>query len=173
MKHLYIRPLLALLLFSCHITGLANNKPAQINGAFSLISFFPMSAKAGDTVQITGAGFSGITSVSFGGVPATSFVITSPTTIRAYVGAGNSGNVLVTAGPALDSLSGFVYQSAPVIYTVSPAQGVLGDTLYFHGLNLLGVSEISFGGVDASFTVLSDSLISARVAGWGTSYPDI
>ncbi len=66
----------------------------------------------------------------------------------------------------LDSLSGFVYQSAPVIYTFSPAQGYLGDTIYFHGLNLLGVSEISFGGVDASFTVLSDSLISARVAGW-------
>jgi Secretion system C-terminal sorting domain/IPT/TIG domain len=165
LKHLYIKACLALLLFFSHITSFANNKHAFADGAFSLTSFSPMSAKAGDTIQITGTGFSGITSVSFGGVPATSFTITSPTTIRAYVGAGNSGNVVVTAGPALDSLSGFVYQSALVINSVSPTAAYLGDTIYFHGQNLLGVVEIDFGGVDASFTVISDSLIRAKVAG--------
>lgn len=125
-----------------------------------------MAAKSGDTIQITGTGLSGITSVSFGGVPATSFVVTSPTTIRAYVGAGASGNVYVSAGPAVDSLSGFVYQSAPIIHFISPTQGYLGDTLYFHGQNLLGVTRIDFGGVDDSFTVVSDTLIMGRVAGY-------
>jgi Secretion system C-terminal sorting domain/IPT/TIG domain len=166
LKPLYIKTLVALLLFSAYFQAFANNKHAYVNGALSLISFNPMSAKAGDTVQITGTGFSGITSVSFGGVPVTSFAVTSPTTIRAYVGVGNSGNVYVAAGAAVDSLSGFVYQSAPLIQSVSPAQGYLGDTLYFHGQNLIGVTRIDFGGVDASYTVVSDSLIMARVAGW-------
>ena len=124
MKPLYIQTCIVLLLFSCHIRLLANNNPERINGLFTMSSFSPMAAKAGDTIQITGTGFSGITSVSFGGVPAASFVVTSPTTIRAYVGAGASGNLVVSDGVAVDSLGGFVYQSAPLIQSVSPAQGL-------------------------------------------------
>ena len=59
-------------------------------------SFTPTSAGTGNQVMITGVNFSGATSVSFGGVAA-SFTVLSSTSIRAFVGAGASGAVKVSA----------------------------------------------------------------------------
>jgi hypothetical protein len=52
----------------------------------------------GDTVTITGTKFTGVTSVTFGGVNAKSFTVVSPTTITAIVdSAAPAGSVVVTS----------------------------------------------------------------------------
>ena len=69
--------------------------------------FTPLVANSAATVTVTGTNFAGITAVSFGGVPAKSFTVESPTKILAVVGNGASGDVSVTTPSGTAVLSGF------------------------------------------------------------------
>jgi len=75
----------------------------------SITSFTPTTASTGTTVTITGTDFDAITGVSFGGVAAASYTVTSLTSISAVVAGGASGNVAVTNSAGTGSLAGFVY----------------------------------------------------------------
>jgi hypothetical protein len=77
-----------------------------------IISFSPDSARHGDTVTIRGTHFTGVTAVSFGGVPAQSFFILSDSLIWSTVGTGASGYVNVIHSPYSDSLGGFTFISS-------------------------------------------------------------
>ncbi|MBO0322299.1 gliding motility-associated C-terminal domain-containing protein [Muricauda sp. CAU 1633] len=77
-------------------------------------SFTPNSVLKDDTVTITGTNFLGTTSVTFGGVDATSFTIDSATQITATVGTGASGDVAVTTSGGTGTLSGFTHNFIPV-----------------------------------------------------------
>mgnify|MGYP002783568790 CR=1 FL=1 len=81
--------------------------------ALTISSFTPTSAGTGAAVIITGSGFIGTTSVSFGGTPAASFSIDSDTQITATLAAGASGNVEVTAAGTA-TLAGFTFLVAPM-----------------------------------------------------------
>ncbi|MES1159133.1 MAG: FG-GAP-like repeat-containing protein [Bacteroidota bacterium] len=101
-------------------------------------SFSPGSGSTGTAVSITGSNFTGVNSVSFGGTPASSFTIISPTEIRAIVGNGSSGNVTVGNIYGPSSLAGFTYfpppvASAPTISSVSPLSGIAGTTVTISG----------------------------------------
>lgn len=78
-----------------------------------LYSFTPDSGSLGTTVQIHGAGFSTVNTVSFGRVPAQSFSILSDSVIDAVVGNGASGLVFVAGPHGLDSLPGFRFVQGP------------------------------------------------------------
>ena len=54
------------------------------------------STAGGDSISITGTGFTGATAVSFGGTPATSFTVTSDAMITAVSPAGSAGLVDIT-----------------------------------------------------------------------------
>lgn len=69
----------------------------------------PFSGATGTTMTITGTNFTGATAVSFGGTPATSFSVVSSTSITAVVGAGSSGNVVVTTPGGTATRAGFTY----------------------------------------------------------------
>jgi len=75
---------------------------ATLNLAPSVISFSSSSPSGGTSgyqgsmITLTGFNFTGATSVSFGGKAADSFVVVNNTTIKAYVGSGNSGKISVT-----------------------------------------------------------------------------
>lgn len=75
----------------------------------SIYSFTPKKASAGTTVSILGSGFTGATSVSLGGVSASSFTTLSDNLITAIVAGGASGNVDVTTSIGSGSLSGFTF----------------------------------------------------------------
>ncbi|OQP54678.1 hypothetical protein A4H97_22210, partial [Niastella yeongjuensis] len=84
-------------------------------------SFTPTSAIPGTMVTIKGNNLTGATAVSFGGTPATSFTITSDSTITAQVGLGSSGSVKVTNPGGRDSLGSFTYIALlPVITGFNP-----------------------------------------------------
>lgn len=133
--------------------------------------FAPTSATTGNTVTITGTNFTGATAVSFGGVPASSFVVVNSTTITAVVGLGASGSVSVTRGGTA-TLAGFTFTAPPTGATVSsfnPSSAGETGVVTISGTNFLTATAVSFGGTAAaSFTILDDNTITA-VLGSGTS----
>ncbi|OZD48575.1 hypothetical protein CH252_18765 [Rhodococcus sp. 06-1477-1B] len=61
----------------------------------------PSGQAAGQTVTLTGTGFSGVTSVTFGGVESPLFTVQSSTQIKAALPAGSAGSApIVATGPA-------------------------------------------------------------------------
>ena len=85
----------------------------SISGGWSLditlaavASFSPANGEVGDTVILTGAGFTGATSVKFGGTLASTFTVDSDTQITALVPAGaGTGPIAVTAPSPLGTLT--------------------------------------------------------------------
>jgi hypothetical protein len=128
-------------------------------------SFTPTASAAGAKITISGVNFTGTTAVTFGGVPATSFSVDSPTAITAYVGAGASGDVIVTNPAGSDTLTGFTFFPPPSItnFTYEP-EGV-GATVIITGSNFSDVSAVYFGGAPPiSYTVNSTTSITAIVS---------
>ena len=64
----------------------------------------------GKTIVISGKRFTGATAVGFGGVPAISFQVVSPTEIDAVVGGGASGDVTVSSASGIGTISGFRFK---------------------------------------------------------------
>ncbi|MET8629840.1 IPT/TIG domain-containing protein [Kitasatospora sp. NPDC004669] len=131
-------------------------------------------ASGGNTVTLTGSGFTGVTAVRFGAVAASSFTVVSATQITATVptgGPGPSGVTVTTAGGTSLPVP-YYYLSNPQLTAVVPDEGpVLGGTIVtVTGNNLLGVTAVRFGAVAASsFTVVSATQITATVpVGSGT-----
>jgi len=121
---------------------------------------------SGATITIYGYRFSGITGVSFGGVPAASFTVKSANEITAVIGAGATGDVVVTAANGKATLiNGFTWQPPPVIESFSPTAGLAGTMVTIRGTNLgyNTLSTVSFGGVPATVYRLEDTLIQAIV----------
>ncbi|WP_296621779.1 BspA family leucine-rich repeat surface protein [Marivirga sp.] len=134
-----------------------------------ITSFMPTTAAEKDTVSIQGGNFTDASVVSFGGIDATSFTVVSDTVITAIVGAGASGDVLVTTPGGTATLAGFVFIPAPIIDTFSPTTAAEDDTVTINGSNFIDASLVSFGGTEAtSFTVVSDTEITA-IVGAGNS----
>lgn len=64
-------------------------------------------ANKGAAVTLTGKKFTGATAVDFGGTPASSFTVVSPTQINAVVGGGASGNIRVVTPQGAATIAGF------------------------------------------------------------------
>jgi hypothetical protein len=85
--------------------------PSPPPGVSTVTHVSPGSEKltGGDSITITGTGFTNVTSVTFGGTPATSFTVTSSTTISAVAPTHAAGQVDVqvtsTAGTSQSSAS--------------------------------------------------------------------
>ncbi len=85
----------------------------------SITSFSPLTGTTGTPITIKGRGFSDISDtyagVSFGNAPADSIEVVSDSLVVAWVGAGASGKVSVSAKTGKDSLGGFTYIPLPAI----------------------------------------------------------
>jgi hypothetical protein len=120
----------------------------------------------GTSVVLTGTNFTGLVSVSFGGIPATAVTVNSATQITATAPASVPGtvDVMVTtqAGPsATSSADQFTYTAAaPVVTSVSLNYGPMagGNSVTVYGSGFTGATGVSFGGVaGTSLTVVSDT----------------
>jgi hypothetical protein len=127
------------------------------------------SAAGGDTVTITGTGFTTASDVSFGGISA-SFTVNNDGSITATTPAASAdGTIDVTVtnfgGTSATSTSDqFTYaDAAPTVTGVSPNTGSAagGDTVTITGTGFTTASDVSFGGISASFTVNNDGSITA------------
>jgi len=131
----------------------------------------------GTTITITGTNFTGATSVSVGGNPATFVQVVSATTITAHTPPGAAGiaDVVVTTpagNSATSSADHFAYKAGPTVTAVLPTSGAAagGDTVTITGTGFTGATAVAFGATAAtSFTVNSDTSITAKdPAGTGT-----
>jgi hypothetical protein len=130
-----------------------------------ITSFSPSSGPQGSSVVITGTGFTGASSVSFGSVPATSFTVDGDTQITAVVPGGftHSPIKVTTPGGTAKSATNFSL-IPPSIGSFSPTSGPEGTQVVITGLGFTGATSVGFGGVSASlFNVDSDTQITATV----------
>jgi len=129
----------------------------------------------GNEVQITGANFTGATTVLFGSQTALSFTVVSDQLITAVAPPSTVGTVDVIVqiegcNSATTSADQYTYLQH-VIAGVSPNSGLVcgGNKVQITGANFTGATGVLFGSQAAlSFTVVSDQLITA-VAPPGTA----
>lgn len=134
----------------------------------TITSFTPTSGSPGTTVTLTGTGFVGATSVTFGGGPAASFFVNGANGAQAVVpyGSASGAVVLTTSNGDTASRTGFTYSGGAAIQpsiTSAPTQGATGTTVALKGAGFTGVTSVKFGGVPAYFDVADDASLTATV----------
>ncbi|GLH72764.1 hypothetical protein GETHLI_12660 [Geothrix limicola] len=131
----------------------------------TLADVAPATGWEGDTITLTGTGFTGATSVAFNGTAAASFQVASDTQIKAMVPVGATSGTVTVQTPHGTTTSGSPFQVRHVALTsFAPAAGWEGDTVTLTGTGLTGTTAVSFNGLAAaSFVVVSDTQITAAV----------
>jgi hypothetical protein len=127
----------------------------------------PTSGPQGSSVAIAGTGFTGVVGVRFGATAA-HFTVTSSMSMTAIAPAVRTGTVDITVtnsgGTSAQTTSDrFTFALTPRVSGVSPKQGSAdgGDSVTITGVNFTGATAVGFGGVAASFRVVSDTSIAA------------
>jgi large repetitive protein len=147
------------------------------SSAPTIASFSPMSGLPGTVVTISGTNFSvadlvdlsvlfNVTEAAVGSASATSIVAAVP------LGA-TTGTLKVTtpAGTATSTSPFTVTTPAPAISSFSPLSGRPGDLVNITGTGLSEIEIVRFNGVQAPFTLESDTSIAATVPSGATTGP--
>jgi hypothetical protein len=132
----------------------------------------------GDSVTITGSGFTGATDAAFGTASAAAMTVDSDSQVTATSPAGTGTVDITVTTPAGTSATGpadqFTYNPppTPAVTSVSPASGTTagGDSVTITGSGFTGATDAAFGTASAAaMTVDSDSQVTATSpAGTGT-----
>lgn len=132
-----------------------------------------------DAVTIDGQGFTGTTSVKFGGVEASSFTVNSSTSITADTPPGvlfTFADVTVSDNDGTDTLAQAYFYSfnpPPDIATVTPNQGPSdgGNRVELSGLSVVGVADVQFDGVSGTDVEVTSATTLQVTAPAGTLGP--
>ncbi len=125
--------------------------------------------KEATQVGILGQGFSSSSVVRFGGTAATTTTLTGSTFILATVPTGAlTGKVTVTTGSTTLSTTS-IYKITPTLKTFTPSSGPVGTSVTITGTGLTQTTKVMFNKLSASFTVNSDSQITAMVPAGATT----
>jgi hypothetical protein len=128
----------------------------------------------GTIVAIAGTGLTGATAVMFGTTPATTYIVSSATSILAVSPAEAAGTVDITVttpgGTSANSPADrYTYGvPAPTVTAVNPTSGTFagGTKVAITGTNFTGATVVRFGTATASFAVLNaTSIIATSPAG--------
>jgi hypothetical protein len=144
------------------------NSPPTIN------SFTPTSGTVGTTVDILGFNFTGATSVTFNGIPAT-YRVDFDSEIHVTVpDAASTGPIAVTtpSGPGGNGPYFTVITPAPTIGSFTPSSGPVGTGVDIQGTNFTGTTSVKFNGTsDMSFVVNSATDLTAHIPAGATTGP--
>ena len=157
--------------YAVYFSGLVPGAP--LPGSPTVTSVTPSSGPlaGGNTVTITGTGFTGATSVTFNGVASSNFTVVNDTSITAVVpsGAATGAVSVIITTPSGSNNTNTLYSyvvAAPTITSVSPSSGppAGGNTVTITGTGFTGATSVTFGGVASpNFTIVSDTTITAVV----------
>jgi uncharacterized repeat protein (TIGR03803 family) len=134
------------------------------NGYNPFISLVNVKSGAeGARVGILGQGFSSKSVVEFGGTKASTTKLTGTTYILATVPTGAlTGDITVTTGSTkLSTIAS--YKITPTYKSFTPPSGPVGTVVTFNGTGLTQTTKVTIDKITASFTVVSDSEITATV----------
>ncbi len=132
-------------------------------GASPFASLVTTSGKEGANIGILGQGFSSSSVVKFGGVQATTVTHSGATFITATVpAAALTGPVTVTTG-STTLTSNKSFRVTPTITSFAPPSGPVGTSVVITGTGLTQATKVTFNLTSASFTVNSDTQITATV----------
>jgi uncharacterized repeat protein (TIGR03803 family) len=121
------------------------------------------SGKEGTKIGILGQGFSSSSVVKFGGTQATTITLTGTTFISATVpGEALTGSVTVTTGTTTLT-STKTFDVLPTITGFTPESGPVGTPVTITGTGLKQTTKVTFDGKAATFTVISDTEVTADV----------
>jgi len=131
-------------------------------GLSPFVSFVRGTAKVGKIVEILGQGFTGTTGISFNGTAAV-FKVKSDTYLNATVPAGATTGPVTVTSPGGLLTSNVPFRVRPQILSFSPTSGPVGTPVTITGVSLTQTTKVHFNGVSASFTVNSDTQVTATV----------
>jgi hypothetical protein len=130
-------------------------------GAFARLE--STSGKEGARIGIFGQGFNARSVVKFGGTQATAVTPGGTGFLSAAVPAGAlTGAVTVTTG-STTLTSSRPFDVTPTMLSFSPTSGPVGTLVTINGTGLMQTMRVAFNGKAASFTVVSDTEITATV----------
>jgi len=139
----------------------------------TITAMSPTTGPTGTVVVLTGTCLTGATAVTYTGT-AVPYTVVSTLAITATIPAGASNGTFTVTVPGGHATSGtFTINGAaipaPTITTLLPTAGSSGSTVLIDGANFNGTTAVSFHGVAASFTVLSNTQVSAVVPASATT----
>ncbi|HEY3043346.1 MAG TPA: IPT/TIG domain-containing protein [Vicinamibacterales bacterium] len=120
-------------------------------------------------MTINGRNFSAASAVTFNGVNAASFTVTSDTAIQASVPATAATGPLGVTTPAGTATSAANFTTVPTITSFTPTSGAEGASVTISGANLTGATAVTFNGSVAAFTVASATTIQTAVPAGATT----
>ncbi len=137
-----------------------------------VISAYTARAASGDTINLYGSNFTGVTSVRLGAIPAASFTIKSGTNIQAVVPPKAVNGPLSVTAPGGAFITTTDFRVLPLITGFTPTGGDVGTVVTITGAALSGTTAVRFGGISTLlFTNLSASRLSAVVPAAAVSGP--
>ena len=133
------------------------------NGLGPFVSFLRNQARVGQTFGVLGQGFTGASSVSFDGIPAT-FKVLKDTFLTASVPAGATTVPVTVTTPGGILTSNKAFRVTPQVLSFDPPSGPAGTVVTITGVSLSQTTTLGFGNyVPANFTVNSDTQVTATV----------
>ncbi|HEX2536550.1 MAG TPA: FG-GAP-like repeat-containing protein, partial [Chitinophagaceae bacterium] len=135
-------------------------------GPPAIESFFPASGTAGSTITVKGRNLFFLTSIEFGGTPAASFTVISPTEVQVNLAAGSSGAVKLINPLGTASRNGFTYRPAPEVNGFAPRSGPVGSSVVIQGKNFSPGADsttVFIGGIRAQVTAATATQITVKV----------
>ena len=118
----------------------------------------------GNTVTITGIGFTSGSTVSFGTTAAASVTFVSSTTLTAVAPVHGSGMVSVTVANSNGTgilPQAYDFSGGPIISNLAPSSGLPagGNSVTVKGYNLKSVTQVLFGGTPATISSTSSNAV--------------
>ncbi len=120
------------------------------------------SGKVGTSVGIIGQGFNTATGVKFGNGLGSAKVISDNYMIATAIAGATTGQVTVLE-PGGNLVTPETFKVLPTITSFSPSAGAVGSSVVITGMSLIQASAVTIGGVKATFTVNSDTQVTAVV----------
>jgi hypothetical protein len=143
-----------------------------------LLPNIPVTLSATATDKIVGGGAGVVASVEFfngstslGRVNSAPYTLSwTPPAAGAYTLTAKATDTEGAIGTsAIANLTVLTGDGTPTIVSFDPASGTAGDTITLTGTNYAGVSSVKFNGVDALYTVVSATSITATVPATATT----
>jgi hypothetical protein len=112
--------------------GIDDDCDTQIDENAFINSIQPSSAAVGATITLSGSGFTGITTVLFGAIPATNFIVVDDNTITVEVPVGAVDGFITVSNNVCGPIS------SNTVFTVTPATAILNLKVFIQGFYIGG-----------------------------------